>query len=513
MYPAVHAAETPDKPAIIMGSSGEVVKYREFNNRSNRFARLLWDRGLRPGDHIAFLVENHPRFLELAWAAQRCGLYYTAINTHLITPEVQYILKDCGARVFVSSFAKRSVAAELIPGMPESVRSRLVIGGEIDGYESYEDIVSGYPSEPLAVELEGSDMLYSSGITGRPKGIKRALSGKPAGSPDPFFINTLFAEFYGFDERSIYLSSAPLYHSGPLRYAMRAQRLGGTVIVMERFSPSDSLQLIEQYQVTHSKWVPTMFVRMLKLPRQERTQYDLSSQKVAIHTGGPCPIQIKEQMIEWWGPIIYEYYAGTEGNGITAINSFEWLKHRGSVGRPLLGEVHIVGENGNEMACGEPGIIYFANGQPFEYHNDPERTAASRNEKGWSTLGDIGYVDEEGYLYLTDRKANVIISGGVNIYPQETENLLTMHPKVMDVAVFGVPNEEFGEEVKAIVQPLYMIEAGPKLELELIDYCKKHIASYKCPRSIEFEAKLPRHPTGKLYKRYLKARYSTTKQH
>ena len=512
MFPAVHAAKTPDKPAYIMGTSDKVVTYRELNDRSNRFAQYLWAQGLRPGDHIAIFLENHYRFLEVVWAAQRSGLYYTAINTHLKAPEVLYILNDCGASVLVTSVEKRGVAIQLIHKMTK-VHTRLVIDGDINGYERYEDALDLYPATPLDEELEGSDMLYSSGITGAPKGIKRHLSGKPIGSVDPFFMHTLFSEYYRFEESSIYLSTSPLFHAAFLRYAMRAQRLGSTVVIMERFNPVEALKLIQRHRVTHSQWVPTMFVRMLKLPLEERVNYDLTSQHVVIHTAGPCPIPVKEQMIEWWGPIIYEYYTGTEANGITAISSAEWLRHKGSVGRALLGEVHIVGEDGSDLPCGESGTIYFANGQQFEYHNDPEKTAASHNEKGWTTLGDIGYVDEDGYLYLTDRKANVIISGGVNIYPQEIENVLTMHPKVMDVAVFGIPNEEFGEEVMAVVQPCDMAEADLDLEHELIDYCKKSIARYKCPRSIEFQVQLPRHPTGKLYKRLLKDRYWQGRQH
>jgi long-chain acyl-CoA synthetase len=314
---------------------------------------------------------------------------------------------------------------------------------------------------------------------------------------------------YGVTADSVYLSPAPLYHSAPLRFTMAAQRLGATVIVMEHFDPMEYLRLIEKHQVTYSQVVPTMFVRMLKLPKEEREQSDLSSLKLVIHAAAPCPVPVKEQMIEWWGPVLFEYYAGTEGNGMTAIDSATWLTKPGTVGKAILGTVHIMDEDGTEQPTGESGTIYFEGGSEFEYHNDPEKTKGSRNDKGWSTLGDIGFLDADGYLYLTDRKAFMIISGGVNIYPQEAENVLTMHPKVMDVAVFGVPNDDFGEEVKAVVQPADMADAGPDLERELMAFCREHLADVKCPRSVDFEAELPRHPTGKLYKRLLKDRYWT----
>jgi len=305
----------------------------------------------------------------------------------------------------------------------------------------------------------------------------------------------------------VYLSPAPLYHSAPLRFNMAVQRLGGTSIIMEHFDPEEFLALVERYQVTCTQVVPTMFIRMLKLPEEVRTNYDVTSLTSVVHAAAPCPVDVKRQMIEWWGPIIHEYYAGTEGNGFVYTGSAEWLTHPGTVGRAVLGTIHIVGDDGEDLPTGEPGTIYFEGGAEFEYHNDADKTASSRNERGWSTLGDVGYLDAERYLYLTDRKAFMIISGGVNIYPQEAENVLIGHPKVVDVAVFGVPNKDFGEEVKAVVQPTGMDEAGPELERELIGYCRERLADVKCPRTIDFRAELPRHPTGKLYKRLLKDEY------
>ncbi len=504
MYPGALSKTHPDKTAYLMAATGETISFKQLDERSNQCAQLLRGMGLGPGDCIAIYMENHPRFLELCWAAQRSGLYYTAISSRLTAPEVEYIVKDCGAQVFLTSRDKGDVAAALAEPL-SGLRGRLMLGGAAPGYEHYEERVAEQPSEPVPDEQEGSDMLYSSGTTGRPKGVKLALTGKPAGTPPALLL--LLQGLYQASEQSVYLSPAPLYHAAPLRFTMNMLRLGSTCVIMESFDAQRSLELIEQHRVTHSQWVPSMFVRMVKLPERERARFDLSSLQVAIHAAAPCPIAVKEQMIDWWGPVLHEYYAGTEGNGFTAINSEEWLAHKGSVGRPLVGTVHILDEDGKELPVGEEGSIYFEGGGQFEYHNDPEKTRASHNEQGWSTLGDVGRVDEEGYLYLTDRKAHMIISGGVNIYPQETENVLVTHPKVADVAVIGVPNEDFGEEVKAVVQPIDMADAGPELERELIEYAQAKLSKLKVPRSIDFEADLPRHATGKLYKRLLKDRY------
>jgi acyl-CoA synthetase (AMP-forming)/AMP-acid ligase II len=504
MYPGEIAKRTPDKIAYRMAASGETVTYRELDERSNQGARWLRGLGLRPGDAIALCMENHARFFEICWAAQRSGLRYTTISSRLTAPEIEYIVKDCEAKVLVTSHAKRDVAARLLEPLGH-LAARAMVGGSAEGYSSWEECTRGEPTAPLPDELEGVDMLYSSGTTGRPKGVKVPGIGQPIGTPSA--IVALMKLVYGADENAIYLSPAPLYHAAPLRFNLAIQRLGGTCVLMEEFDALRALELIESERVTVSQWVPTMFVRMLKLPEESRRRHDLSSLRVAVHAAAPCPVPVKEQMIDWWGPVLYEYYAGTEGNGFTSITSEEWLAHKGSVGRPLRGEIHIVDDEGRECPPGAPGVVYFAGGGSFEYHNAPEKTAESRTAHGWSTLGDIGYLDEDGYLYLTDRKANMIISGGVNIYPQEAENALITHPKVADVAVFGVPNEDFGEEVKAVVQPADMADAGPDLAAELIDYCRSQIAKIKCPRSVDFEETLPRHPTGKLYKRLLRDRY------
>ncbi|MCP5267116.1 MAG: AMP-binding protein [Burkholderiaceae bacterium] len=504
MHPSHHAKRTPDKPAYIMADGGEVVTYAELEARSNRIAHLFRDRGLRPGMHIALLIENHPRFYEICWAAQRAGLIYTAISTRLTAAEAGYIVENCEARLFIGSKALGEVATALRSLVP-AIETWLMVGGTEPGFDSLESVVARYPTEPIADEVAGYDMLYSSGTTGRPKGVTVPFLNEPIDAGNPLL--TVSSKLYGIDENTVYLSPAPLYHAAPLRFNMTVMRLGGTSVIMEHFDAERYLALIGQYRITHSQLVPTMFVRMLKLPEAVRRAYDVSTLRCAIHAAAPCPIPVKQQMIDWWGPVLWEYYAGTEGNGLTMVNSEEWLAHPGTVGRAVVGELKICDDDGAELPAGEQGTVYFAGGREFSYHGDDEKTASSRNEHGWTTLGDVGYVDADGYLYLTDRKAFMIISGGVNIYPQEAENVLVMHPKVFDVAVFGVPNEDFGEEVKAVVQPRDMADAGPELAAELIEFCRQRLAHVKCPRTVDFEAELPRHPTGKLYKRLLRDRY------
>ena len=505
MYPGIYAARTPNRPAYIMAQTGKQISYAELEAASNRGAQLFRSLGLKRGDHIAICLENHPAFLQICWAAFRSGIYFTAISYRLQPEEVEYIINDCQAKVLITS----ALLTETFSGLKDKLRNDpkcYMLDGPAEGCESWEDAVAQMPEDRIADEAWGQSLLYSSGTTGRPKGVSKPLMDTPFGEQSPALRAA--RSRYDFNEATVYLSPAPLYHAAPLGFNMNVLRNGGTSIVMEHYDSEEALRLIEKYKITHSQWVPTMFVRMLKLPEETRRQYDVSSMKFAIHAAAPCPVTIKEAMINWWGPIIYEYYAGTEGNGSTTITSEEWMQHKGSVGKAAGGcKVHIVDEDGQELPPGEIGGVYFEGGGQFEYLHDREKTSASRTPEGWSTLGDVGYLDDEGYLYLTDRKSFMIISGGVNIYPQETENALITHPKVTDVAVFGVPNEEFGEEVKAVVQPRDMSEAGPELEAELLAWVRSKISHIKCPRTIDFMEELPRHPTGKLYKRLLKQKY------
>jgi len=503
-HPFHHARAHPDKPAYVMARSGEVVTYGQLEACSNQGAQLFRRLGLKRGDAIALLLDNNARYFEILWAAQRAGLFFTAMSTRLSRQEAEYIIGDCGAKLLVVSASLAGQAAALLGRMP-AVRHRYTVGGALPGYAAWEDAVAAQPGLRIADESAGRDMLYSSGTTGRPKGIKTELLDEAIDAPTPLL--NVAATLYGLGPDAVYLSPAPLYHAAPLRFNMTVMRFGGSAVIMEHFDAEQALDLIERHGVTHSQWVPTMFVRMLKLPPERRLRYRHDTLRCAIHAAAPCPVEVKQQMIDWWGPVLYEYYAGTENNGFVACDSQEWLTHRGTVGRALVGELRILDEEGRVLPPCETGTIYFANGPAFEYHNDPQKTADSRSAEGWSTLGDVGYVDADGFLYLTDRKHFMIISGGVNIYPQEIENLLVTHPKVADVAVIGVPNAEYGEEVKAVVQPMDMREAGPRLAAALIAYCRENLSHVKCPKSVDFEAELPRHPTGKLYKRLLRERY------
>ena len=508
MYPGKWGVEHPDKPAVIHATTGETLTYGELNDRSNQLAQLLWARGLRHGDHVCIFMENNLRFFEVVWAALRSGLYLTTVNRYLTAEEAGYIIDNSESQALITSNYLGEVAQDLPPHAP-NCHTWLMTGGAVDGFEAYEDAIASQPTENLADEPAGSFMLYSSGTTGRPKGIYRPLPPNKI-HEDVGALGALQGGLWGFDENTVYLSPAPLYHSAPIGFCTAAQALGGTVVMMQRFDEVGALKAIETHRVTHSQWVPTMFTRMLKLPEEQRRGHDLSSHKVAIHAAAPCPVGVKQQMFDWWGPIIYEYYAGTELNGFTHATPEEWLAHPGTVGRPILGTIHICDEDGEELPNGEPGIVYFEMEQmPFEYLKDKAKTKDAQHPEHatWTALGDVGYVDDEGYLYLTDRATFMIISGGVNIYPQEIEDALIMHPKVADVAVVGVPNEEMGEEVKAVVQPPEGVEGDDALADELLEYAREHIAHYKCPRSIDFMDQLPRLPTGKLYKRLLKDRY------
>ena len=508
MYPGHWATIHPNHPAVIDVATDESLTYRQLDDQSNQLAQLMYDRGLRKGDHLSVFMDNHVSYFVVAWAALRSGLYLTTVNRYLTSEEAAYIVDNSESQVLVAAANLAEVASEL-PKLAPNCQSFLAVGGDIDGYESFEEAISSQPAERLAEQPAGSFMLYSSGTTGRPKGILRPL---PEGDIETAINPTggLLAMFWQFDEKVVYLSPAPLYHSAPIGFSTGVQSLGGTVIMMRRFDEIGALEAIEKYQVTHSQWVPTMFTRMLKLPEEQRTQFDLSSHKIAIHAAAPCPIEVKRRMFDWWGPVIYEYYGGTELNGFTTVGPQEWLDHPGTVGRSVLGTIHICDEEGRELPTGEPGIVYFELPEmPFEYLKDKEKTkdAQHPDHPNWSALGDVGYVDEEGYLYLTDRATFMIISGGVNIYPQEIEDVMIMHEQVLDVAVVGVPNKEMGEEVKAVVQLIEGIEPSEELSEDILAWTRERIAHYKAPRSVDFRDQLPRLPTGKLYKRLLKDEY------
>ncbi|MCG5432007.1 fatty-acid--CoA ligase FadD4 [Mycobacterium sp. MYCO198283] len=495
-----------DKPAIILHPSGTVVTFDELEARANRLAHLFRAHGLAEGDAVAILMENNEHMHAVMWAARRSGLYYVPINTHLTAAEAAYIVDNSSAKAIVGSAVLRDVCAGLAEHLPRGLPELLVIAdGALDGWLSYPDCVADLPDTPIDDEIEGDLLQYSSGTTGRPKGIKRALPHVPP-SESPGLMAAL-VDFW-LDPDAVYLSPAPLYHTAPSVWSMQIQAAGITTVVMERFDAEGCLDAIERHRVTHGQFVPAMFTRMLKLPSEIREKYDVSSLKRVMHAAAPCPVEIKQQMIEWWGPIVDEYYASSEAHGSTLITAEEWLTHPGSVGRPLTGALHILDENGDELPPGQPGEIYFEGGFDFEYLNDPDKTAASRSKQNWKTVGDIGYVDADGYLYLTDRRHHMIISGGVNIYPQEAENLLVTHPKVLDAAVFGIPHDEMGQEVKGAVQLVDPADATPEFERELLEWLRERLAHYKCPRSISFEAQLPRTDTGKLYKQELIAKYS-----
>ncbi|ROO87912.1 acyl-CoA synthetase (AMP-forming)/AMP-acid ligase II [Actinocorallia herbida] len=492
------AARHPDKPAIVMAGSGETLTYGELDAASVRAARFLADEGLSFKDHVALLYGNGLAFYPAAWACQRSGLYWTPVNHHLTVEEAAYIVADCGARILLADDAFADLAAEIgkaVPGVRVLTASALAEGA------------AGYPAEAPAGEREGTYMFYSSGTTGRPKGILPALPGNPFGTGLPIDHN--LGAMFGFGADTVYLCPAPVYHAAPAGWSLGTVRNGGTVVLMERFDPAETLAAIERHRVTHAQFVPTMLIRMLKL--SGRGAYDVTSLRVVVHAAAPCPPDIKRQVIDWFGPIVWEYYSGSEGNCFFLIGSEDWLAHPGSVGRATIGTAHVCDDLGREMPVGEVGTVWFEGVPFFAYHNDPGRTVEAHNARGWSTLGDVGRLDADGYLYLVDRRTDLIISGGVNIYPQEIENVLAAHPAVLDVAIVGLPDEDLGRRVHALVQPVDPDGAGPELAEELLAHCAERLARFKTPRSVEFVADLPRTPTGKLLRRALTGNDTTDK--
>ena len=511
MYPGKHAAQDPTKIAATLVDTGETLTYGELEERSVRLAHALYDAGLRRGDVVALLTENNLRAFEIYWAAMRSGLYVTAVNHNLAPDEVAYIVNDSGAAALIVSQAKAELARVTV-GVGVGAKLLLSFDGDVEGFESYECALAAASDEPFEDQPHGAPMLYSSGTTGRPKGVRPPLPPVQVDQiGDP--LVGLVGQVFGVGPETVYLTPAPLYHAAPLRWCGAVHAHGGTVVMLRKFDAAGALAAIGDHRVTHAQFVPTMFVRMLQLPDQARTAVDVSSLKVAVHAAAPCPVEVKQKMIDWWGPILVEYYAGTEGNGMTMIDSTTWLTKPGTVGRPVLGVLRICDDEGNEVPVGHVGNVYVErDGIPFVYHNDPDKTREAQHPEhpNWTTLGDIGYVDEDGFLFLTDRKAFTIISGGVNIYPQEIENVLALHPAVHDVAVVGLPDPEMGERVTAFVQTRPEIEPSDELAEEIIAFVKSKIAGFKAPRSVRFVDELPRTETGKLVKGELKKQYAGT---
>ncbi len=514
MHPCHHAKSHPERAAFIVADTGESLSYRELDEGSNRLAQLFRKIGLRPGDRVGVMLKNSVDFPLVYWGAQRSGIFMALLSTHLKPAEAAYILGDSGARAFIFSADAGDTPAQLLAG-----RGELLPGVEhfydvadpaLPGAEPLWQACAGMPATPIADEVGGYHFLYSSGTTGRPKGIMHKFQPGSIEALSPTEGGTALYERF---DPLVTFNAGPVYHGAPLSNMLVTQRLGGTFITLRKFDALAALQAIERYRVCAAQFVPTMFVRMLALPEEVRASVDLSSLQYVLHAAAPCPAGIKRQMIEWWGPIIDEYYGATENIGATYIRSEEWLRKPGSVGRSIQGPIHICDEQGAELPAGENGLIYFEliEGRGSDYLNDADKTASSHHPQhaDWATVGDIGHVDEEGYLFLTDRKDFTIISGGVNIYPQMIEDTLILHPGVIDVAVIGVPNPEYGEEVKAIVQPLHWAEAGDALRDSLDQWCRERISSVLCPRSYQFVQELPRLPSGKLAKKELRRLYGS----
>ena len=513
MHPRLHAENQPDKPALIMAASGEALRYADLDTRANQGAQALRRLGLATGDALAIACDNRLAFFEIYWAAQRAGLMLVLLSARLTPDEIRYIINDSGAKLLLVADTMAGTAHEIAEtriaqnrqAMPALAHIATI--GAVEGLPDWQALCDDAPAMPIDDEQLGGRMVYSSGTTGKPKGIRFAPAAGTPVQPNPAAL--LFSRLYGLGGDTVYLSPAPLYHSAPMGMTACLQSLGGTAVVMAKFDPEGFLAAIERWRVTAVMVVPTMFIRLLGLPEEVRRRYDLSSLQTVIHAAAPCPIPVKQAMIDWLGPIIHEFYAGSEGNGHVTISSEEWLERPGSVGRAVVGQIHICDDDGNELPAGDVGTIYFGGGKPFAYHNDPAKTASVHNPlyPDWSTMGDVGRVDAQGYLYLADRKDFMIITGGINVYPQEVENLLITHPAVADAAVFGVPHPDFGEAVKAVIQPKDWAHAGDALASELIAFCRQSLADVKCPRSIDFERELPRAETGKLFKKELRARY------
>lgn len=511
MHPRDIACQEPHRKAIVViseeqGKPDKITTYGELMAGSDRLTAFFRGQGLSCGDTIAICMENRAEFFMSCWAAFNLGLYFVPISTRLKSAEIEYILNDCGAKALLTSAAISAVRK--LPQRVSSVDLWLMLDADSSEFLDFDQAPRPPETPDNYSRVQGAPMLYTSGTTGFPKGVKPPSTNRSPYEPPPLL--TLLATLFNFGRETVYLSTGPLYHATPLKFNMAVHTLGGTSIILERFDAETALASMAQCRVTHSQWVPTMFNRLLRLPEPVRSAYDLVAHKVAIHGAAPCPVELKQAMFDWWGPILYEYYGGSESIGLCAIGPNEWLQHRGSVGRPVRGQIHILDEKGNRLPSGETGLIYFSGGGNFAYHNDPDKTASAFNENGWATLGDVGYQDNDGFLYLTDRRNYVINVGGVNVYPQEAENCLSQHPAVADAAVFGIPHDDLGEEVKGVIELAPGHNPDARTKAMLISYCQQHLSNIKCPRSIDFIKEMPREPSGKLLKRKLIDHYRSS---
>lgn len=491
----------PNKAALIMADTGQVISFQSLQKQVDALSRWLYEQGLQTGDNIVILLENRVEVVYLALAAQQIGLYYSVLSTGVSSKEIQHIIADNQTQlIFLSNYTY----SQIRPLHQQLPRCYCVDPNTLGLPVLSEQIGDAAPLPSDFQRPLGRDLLYSSGTTGRAKGIWRPLPPSQAHFDAEI---SLWKKTFGFDENSVYLSTAPLYHAAPLRFSLRALSLGGTIIILSHFDALLALETMQKWKVTHSQWVPAMFNRLLALPKEQQQRLQPKHLRYAIHAAAPCPIHIKEQMIEWWGPVLYEYYAGSESIGTTIITSQEWLENPGSVGRPLSGTVHIVSDEGIELEANEMGHIYFSGGSAFKYVNDAQKTALAFNQHGWATYGDIGYVNEDGYLFLSDRRSDLIVSGGVNIYPQEIEDVLVQHPAIADVCVIGVPDSDFGETPKALIQLHPSYTDNDQTAQLLIIFLTQHLARIKWPKTLLFVPDLPRTETGKMSRSRLKEQY------
>ncbi|MDY6942244.1 MAG: acyl-CoA synthetase [Pseudomonadota bacterium] len=499
------AAHTPERTALITPDE-RTLSFGELGGRVNRIAHGMQSLGLGRGERVALLLPNGQAWIEAYMAATQIGLYVTPINWHLVGEEVAYIVANCDAKLLIAH-ERYAAAAQQAARAAKLTKKQCLAVGKIEGFRPYEELLAGQPDSPPEERYAGNLMLYTGGTTGKPKGVLRPL---PEGGPDQAaqLGQLLFSLFDVKPGRGIHLCQGPLYHSAPAGFSTGAMHMGQTLVLMDKWDAEHALQLIERYRVTATHMVPTMFVRLLRLPEETRRRYDLSSLRNVIHAAAPCPVEIKRQMLDWWGPVIYEYYGATEGGG-TLVKPQEWLEHPGTVGRAWPGiQVKILDDDGNELSPNKVGTIYMTAGLgDFEYHKDAEKTRSVKRD-GMITAGDLGYLTDEGWLYISDRRTDLILSGGANIYPAEIESILVTHPKVTDAAVFGVPDPDWGEAVQAVIELVDGESGSPQLAEEIRQHAALHLARYKIPRYIDFSEKLPRLPSGKLLKRRLKDQYA-----